>query len=123
MRGDRIHDMADRLDADAAMQEQRDALPTSWRDRRRYPVDVTPQLAERFFELERQFPAHSARKEEQIRARFGLPAVRYYQVLFAMCEAPVGLELDAELCHRITAARDRRKAERASRRFTRRTPQ
>lgn len=59
--------------------------------------------------------AHSARKEDAIRSRFGCPSIRYYQLLFAAADTAEALVLDPMLTHRIKDQRDARAAARASR--------
>jgi hypothetical protein len=58
--------------------------------------------------FERQLWKNAGAKEEAIRARFGLSAARYYQVLNATLELPGSLVFDPMLVKRLQRLRDAR---------------
>lgn len=65
-------------------------------------------------DLESRLPVHSARKEEEIEAALDLSAVRYYQLLGRLMDAPEALAHDPLLIRRLRRLRDADRARRAS---------
>lgn len=74
------------------------------------PIPVDELLA-----FESAHPRHSGWKEEAIRARFGIPPARYYQLLGRAIDTREALELDPMLVHRLRRIRDTRLAARERR--------
>ncbi|MCU1506516.1 MAG: hypothetical protein QOJ18_753 [Microbacteriaceae bacterium] len=66
-------------------------------------------------EFERQWWKHAGAKEEAIRAKFGLSAARYYQILNAVLETPAAIVSDPMLVKRLRRLRDSRTAARSAR--------
>ncbi|WP_433674595.1 DUF3263 domain-containing protein [Microbacterium gorillae] len=64
-------------------------------------------------DLESRLPVHSARKEEEIEAALDLSAVRYYQLLGRLMDAPEALAHDPLLIRRLRQLRDADRARRA----------
>ena len=67
-------------------------------------------------ELERSWFTVAGTKDAAIRARFGLSSAAYYQALNALIERPDAVAADPLTVRRLVRMRDRRRAERASRR-------
>jgi hypothetical protein len=66
-------------------------------------------------EFERQWWKHAGAKEEAIRAKFGLSAARYYQILNAVLDLPAAIVSDPMLVKRLRRLRDSRTAARSAR--------
>jgi hypothetical protein len=80
----------------------------------------TDGLSERdrkILEFERRWWRHAGAKEEAIRAEFGLPAARYYQLLNAVMDVPGALRFDPMLVKRLQRARSERARARSARAF------
>lgn len=69
--------------------------------------------------LEAEFPRHTPRKDEAIRARLGLSATRYYRILGTLIETRAALEHDAVLVWRLRRLQQARAARRDARRALR----
>lgn len=67
--------------------------------------------------FERQLWKHAGAKEEAIRARFGLSAARYYQVLNATLDEPAAMVFDPMLIKRLQRVRAARTEARSTRSF------
>jgi hypothetical protein len=67
--------------------------------------------------FERQLWKHPGAKEEAIRARFGLSAARYYQVLNATLDEPAAMVFDPMLIKRLQRVRAARTEARSTRSF------
>ncbi|MDF2509640.1 MAG: hypothetical protein K0Q52_3499 [Microbacterium sp.] len=65
--------------------------------------------------LEVAWPRHSGAKEEIIRARLGMSAARYYQLLARLIESESALEYDPVLVRRLRRIRDSRAMRRTAR--------
>ncbi|MGW8484546.1 DUF3263 domain-containing protein [Microbacterium sp. NPDC055903] len=65
--------------------------------------------------LEVAWPRHTGAKEEEIRARLGMSAARYYQLLWRLVETEQALEHDPLLVRRLRRIRDARTAQRTAR--------
>ena len=65
--------------------------------------------------LETAWPQHSGAKEEIIRARLGMSAARYYQLLGRLIESDAALEYDPMLVRRLRRIRDSRARHRSTR--------
>lgn len=72
---------------------------------------TTIELTE-LLDFEEQWPRWSGRKDEAIRARFGISPARYFQLLLRALEA---LEARPMLVRRLQRRRDRARAEQARR--------
>jgi hypothetical protein len=84
------------------------------------PATSTDGLGERdrkILEFERRWWRHAGAKEEAIRAEFGLPAARYYQLLNAVMDVPGALRFDPMLVKRLQRARSERARARSARAF------
>lgn len=62
---------------------------------------------EEFLAFESEWRRHRSAKEEAIRARFGIPPARYYQLLNRVLETREAIELDPILVRRLLRVRDR----------------
>ena len=67
-------------------------------------------------ELERSWFTCAATKDEAISERFGMTATTYYRALNALIDRPDAMAADPLTVRRLLRMRDRRRAERASRR-------
>lgn len=65
--------------------------------------------------LEAAWPRHGGMKEEVIRARLGMSAARYYQLLGRLIDSEAALAFDPMLVGRLRRLRDARGARRAAR--------
>jgi len=77
-----------------------------------------PTLSDRdlaILAFEGQWAQHVGAKEQAIRARFGLSAARYYQLLGALIDSPLALAHDPMLIKRLQRMRDARSEARARR--------
>ncbi len=82
--------------------------------------DETEQLGEldeRLLAFEREWSARVGAKEAAIQAEFGIPAARYYQMLYALIDSPIALRSDPLLVRRLQRLRDARTRARAARTF------
>ncbi len=68
-------------------------------------------------DFERDWAARVGAKEAAIRSQFGLPAARYYQVLYVLIDSPAALRHDPLLVRRLQRLRDARTRSRAARSF------
>ena len=71
----------------------------------------------RVLEFERLWSARPGAKASAIRAEFGVPPARYYQMLSAVLDSPAALRHDPLLVRRLQRVRDARVTARASRSF------
>lgn len=71
----------------------------------------------RILEFERKWTAQLGAKDAAIRAEFGVPAARYYQMLSVLIDSPVALRTDPMLVRRLQRVRDSRTRARAARTF------
>jgi hypothetical protein len=81
---------------------------------------ATTPLAElelRLLAFERDWADRVGAKEAAIRSEFGLPAARYYQMLYALIDSPDALRHDPLLVRRLQRLRDARTRSRAARTF------
>ncbi|ODT37082.1 MAG: hypothetical protein BGO45_10515 [Microbacterium sp. 71-36] len=62
-------------------------------------------------DFEEQWPRWSGRKDEAIRARFGIPPARYFQILNRVIDTREALELRPMLVRRLRRRRDAGAAE------------
>jgi len=67
-------------------------------------------------ELERSWFTYAATKDEAISDRFGMASTTYYQALNLLIDRPDAVAADPLTVRRLVRMRDRRRAERASRR-------
>ncbi len=67
-------------------------------------------------ELERSWFTFAATKDEAITERFGMATTAYYQALNALIDRPDAITADPLTVRRLVRMRDRRRAQRASRR-------
>jgi hypothetical protein len=70
---------------------------------------------EELLDFEEQWPRWSGRKDEAIRARFGIPPSRYFQVLGRVLDTVEALEARPMLVRRLRRRRERARAEQARR--------
>ncbi|CAN5363352.1 hypothetical protein BH09ACT1_BH09ACT1_02940 [soil metagenome] len=77
---------------------------------------LSPQQVE-VLTFESQLWKHAGAKEEAIRARFGLSAARYYQVLNATLDEPAATVFDPMLVKRLQRVRAARTEARSTRSF------
>ena len=68
-------------------------------------------------DFERDWWKGSLRKERAVRARFGVSAARYYQLLNRLIDRPEALEYDPMLVQRLRRLRDARRRKRFARRL------
>lgn len=73
-------------------------------------------LHREILDFERQLWKYAGAKETAIRERFGITAVRYYQILAWTIEQPEALAYAPMSVKRLRRLRDRRMAERSDRR-------
>ena len=74
-----------------------------------------PSREQRILAFERKWWTHAGVKEEAIRAEFGLPAARYYQLLNAALDLPEAIIFDPMLVRRLQRLRDARTDARSTR--------
>ncbi len=67
--------------------------------------------------FERAWADRVGAKDAAIRSEFGIPAARYYQMLYALIDSPVALRSDPLLVRRLQRLRDARSRARAARTF------
>lgn len=102
----------------------------SARSEQAHALDATDELAgldqpgdgltageSRMLDFEREWSARVGAKDAAIRAEFGVPAARYYQMLSALIDSPVALRSDPLLVRRLQRVRDARTGARAARTF------
>lgn len=75
------------------------------------------ELELRLLAFERDSADRMGAKEAAIRSEFGLPAARYYQMLYALIDSPDALRHDPLLVRRLQRLRDARTRSRAARTF------
>ena len=75
---------------------------------------TTIELTE-LLDFEEQWPRWSGRKDEAIRARFGISPARYFQLLLRALETREALDARPMLVRRLQRRRDRARAEQARR--------
>ena len=75
------------------------------------------ELELRLLAFERDWADRMGAKEAAIRSEFGLPAARYYQMLYALIDSPDALRHDPLLVRRLQRLRDARTRSRAARTF------
>ena len=75
------------------------------------------ELELRLLAFERDWADRVGAKEAAIRSEFGLPAARYYQMLYALIDSPDALRHDPLLVRRLQRLRDARTRSRAARTF------
>lgn len=68
-------------------------------------------------DFERDWASRVGAKEAAILAEFGLPAARYYQMLYVLIDSPAALRHDPLLVRRLQRLRDTRTRSRAARSF------
>jgi hypothetical protein len=68
-------------------------------------------------DFERQWWRGSSQKERAVRARFGLSAARYYQLLNRLIDRPEALQYDPMLVQRLRRLREVRRRQRFARRL------
>ena len=78
------------------------------------PLD---ELELRVLDFERVWASRVGAKDAAIRTEFGLPAARYYQMLYALIDSPAALRQDPLLVRRLQRLRDVRARSRAARTF------
>jgi hypothetical protein len=81
---------------------------------------TVPSLSEtdhRILDFERKWTSQLGAKDAAIRAEFGVPAARYYQMLSVLIDSPVALRTDPMLVRRLQRVRDSRTRARAARTF------
>ena len=66
-------------------------------------------------DFEEQWPRWSGRKDEAIRARFGIAPARYFQILNRVVDTREALEARPMLVRRLRRRRERARAEQARR--------
>lgn len=74
------------------------------------PIDLAEMLA-----FQAAWPKHGGWKEEEIRARFGIPPARFYQLLGRAIDTREALELDPMLVRRLRRIRDEKRVQRERR--------
>ena len=67
--------------------------------------------------FERQWWKYAGAKEQAVRELFDMSATRYYQVLNALIDSPVALEVDPMLIKRLRRLRSTRQRARSARRL------
>ncbi len=75
------------------------------------------ELDMRLLDFERRWSSRVGAKDAAILAEFGLPAARYYQMLYVLIDSPVALRQDPLLVRRLQRLRDARSLSRAARTF------
>ena len=78
---------------------------------------VLSEVEAKMLDFEREWSARLGAKDAAIRAEFGVPAARYYQMLSALIDSPVALRSDPLLVRRLQRVRDARAGARAARTF------
>jgi len=68
-------------------------------------------------DFERDWWKAAVPKERAVRARFGISAARYYQLLNRLIDRPEALEYDAMLVQRLRRLREVRRSKRFARRL------
>jgi len=68
--------------------------------------DELDELSLRILDFERGWTGGAGAKEAAVRARFGLSATRYYQLLYALIDSPSALRRDPLLVRRLQRLRD-----------------
>jgi hypothetical protein len=86
------------------------------------PTDGLTELDIRLLDFERDWAARVGAKEAAIRSEFGLPAARYYQMLYVLIDSPAALRHDPLLVRRLQRLRDARTRSRAARSFRAEAP-
>jgi hypothetical protein len=79
------------------------------------PADHLTERDRAILALEAAWPRHGGMKEEAIRARLGMSAARYYQLLARLIDSEAALAFDPILVGRLRRLRDARSARRSSR--------
>ncbi|MBN9210892.1 MAG: DUF3263 domain-containing protein [Microbacterium sp.] len=72
---------------------------------------MTSIMTTELLDFEEQWPRWSGRKDEAIRARFGIPPARYFQILNRVIDTREALELRPMLVRRLRRRRDAGAAE------------
>lgn len=67
---------------------------------------MTSIMLMELLDFEEQWPRWSSRKDEAIRARFGVPPARYFQVLLRAIDTTEALEARPMLVRRLRRVRD-----------------
>jgi hypothetical protein len=94
-------------------------------DLQRTSAPIEPALTDldlRLLGFERDWAARVGAKEAAIRSEFGLPAARYYQMLYVLIDSPAALRHDPLLVRRLQRLRDARTRARAARSFRAEAP-
>lgn len=73
------------------------------------------QRERELLDFERDWATHAGRKEAAIRARFGISAARYYQLVNRLLDRPEALSYDPLTVKRLCRRRDERVRRRARR--------
>lgn len=81
------------------------------------PEPELDELGLRMLDFERRWASQVGAKDAAIRSEFGIPAARYYQMLYALIDSPVALRSDPLLVRRLQRLRDARSRARAARTF------
>lgn len=81
------------------------------------PASGLDPRSARLLEFEDAWSGRTGAKASAIRAEFGVPPARYYQLLSAILDSPEALRHDPLLVRRLQRMRDSRAAARASRTF------
>jgi len=81
------------------------------------PAEGLGELEERMLDFERAWASRVGAKDAAIRAEFGVPSARYYQMLYALIDRPAALRSDPLLVRRLQRLRDARTRARAARTF------
>ncbi|WP_230206483.1 DUF3263 domain-containing protein [Microbacterium gorillae] len=68
-------------------------------------IDLSPR-DRLILELEADWPGHGAAKEDRIERNLGITAVRYYQLLGRLLDAPAALAHDPLLVRRLRRMRE-----------------
>jgi len=72
----------------------------------------------RLLEFEREWRAHNAAKEDEIRREFALSPARYYQLLDVVIDSPAAVRYDPMLVGQLQRSRAARRSARSSRTST-----
>ncbi len=81
------------------------------------PSTALSELDLQLLVFERDWANRVGAKEAAILTEFGLPAARYYQMLYALIDSPAALRHDPLLVRRLQRLRDARTRSRAARTF------